>query len=143
MLHTAAATLAYPPGWQRAHADPGAATATLQSGHTYHGYLNATPEQADERLAGWAAQRTAHNTDEGDKRVTAVASAEHLRFTGGTGSCVIDDYVAKVGTVRYREIACFVVGRHGGTVLIAASPITELGTRLTTLEQAVSHFGVH
>jgi hypothetical protein len=142
-LHTASATLAYPPAWRRARADRGAVTATLQTGHAYHGYLNATPQQGSERLAGWAKFRVEHNTEEGDKQLVSIATAVNLPFAGGRGSCVIDDYVAKVGTVRYREIACYVVGQHGGTVLIAAAPVAELAARMPELEQAVSHFSVH
>jgi hypothetical protein len=143
VAHTAAATLAYPPGWSRAHADAGAATATLQTGNVFHGYLNATPQQGAEQLRGWARFRLNRNRDEGDANVTEVAAAEGLPFRGGRGSCLIDDYRAKVGTVHYREIACLVVGAHGGTVLIAATPLGEVPTRQGLLEQAVSHFAVN
>ena len=65
-------------------------------------YLDATPRQGDETLPGWAAFRIAHLRDDDTSAATLDAHAEHLTFLGGTGSCVLDDYVTQVGAHHYR-----------------------------------------
>ena len=45
-----------------------------------------------------------------------VAEASGLPFHGGTGSCVIDEYVTALAGHHYREIACFVQGRTAASV---------------------------
>jgi hypothetical protein len=104
----------------------------------YLGYLNVTPRQGAEQPRGWAAFRTGHLREEGDKRVRQLASAERLQFLGARGSCVIDDYLSKVGLNPYREIACIVSGpRHTG-VFIGAALLRDWGALGSTLERAAS-----
>ncbi len=72
-------------------------------------------------LATGARFRPEHNLDEGDRSVHVVASASHLSFRSGPGSCVIDDYTTSKAT--YREIACLVSGPGSSAVVVAAAPI--------------------
>ncbi len=105
--------LAYPPGWRPVETDPGTASvALLGRGGRIKGYLNATPKQGAETLANWSRFRPEHNGGEGDRRVHLIASASHLNFRSGRGSCVIDDYTTSKAS--YREIACLTIERCGG-----------------------------
>ncbi|HEY3726770.1 MAG TPA: hypothetical protein VGL51_06330 [Solirubrobacteraceae bacterium] len=104
----------------------------------YAGYLNVTPRQGAEQLHGWAAFRTDRNRDEGDGHVSQIAAAEGLRFRAARGSCVIDDYISKVGAHPYREIACIVKGHHHTDVVIAAALRHDWTTLRSTLERAAS-----
>lgn len=122
-IASAAATLAYPPGWKPTTGDLGTVSAdTVDRRGAFHGYLNVTPQQGAETLRGWAAFRVARNREEGSSRVRQVAAAEHLRFRGARGSCVIDDYRSRVGGNPYRELACIVAGPTATVVLIGAAP---------------------
>src|SRR5437588_97554 len=48
------AALARPPGWERVHADSGAAAFAVTDGNrSIAAYLNATPRQGAESLANW------------------------------------------------------------------------------------------
>jgi hypothetical protein len=80
-----------------------------------------TPRQGAEQLAGWPSFRLARNREEGDREVTRVAAAENLRLRGARGSCVIDDYVSRVGANRYRELACLVSGHSFIDVFVGAT----------------------
>jgi hypothetical protein len=131
--------LAYPPGWRPIKTDPGTASvALLGGGDRIDGYLNATPKQGAETLANWSRFRPEHNLDEGDRSVHVIASANHLSFRSGPGSCVIDDYTTSKAT--YREIACLVSGPRSSAVVIAAAPIALWDQQAATLERAVSSF---
>jgi hypothetical protein len=131
--------LAYPPGWRPIKTDPGTASvALLGSGDRIDGYLNATPKQGAETLANWSRFRPEHNLGEGDRSVHLIASASHLSFRSGRGSCVIDDYTTSKAT--YREIACLVSGRRSSAVVVAAAPIALWDQQAATLERAVSSF---
>jgi len=131
--------LAYPPGWRPIETDPGTASvALLGSGDRIDGYLNATPKQGAETLANWSRFRPEHNLDEGDRSVHVIASANHLSFRSGPGSCVIDDYTTSKAT--YREIACLVSGPRSSAVVVAAAPIALWDQQAPTLERAVSSF---
>ena len=134
------AQLPYPPGWRIVHGDRGTATAALVGPRgRYVGYLNVTPRQGDERLAGWASFRTSHNVEEGDHTVKRLAAATNLRFRTGRGSCVKDSYTTEVET-RYVEIACLVAGRTAGTVIVGASPPSSWPRTSGLLERAIEGF---
>jgi hypothetical protein len=121
-IASGAATLYYPAGWSPLTGDRGTVSAALRGGGHYRGYLNVTPRQGSEQLAGWARFRTTRNSSEGDTRVRPVASAEGLRFRyAARGSCVIDDYLSRVGANPYRELACIVSGRRSTSVFIGAA----------------------
>ena len=131
--------LAYPPGWRPITTDPGTASvALLGGGDRIDGYLNATPKQGAETLANWSRFRPEHNLGEGDRSVHLIASANHLSFRSGPGSCVIDDYTTSKAT--YREIACLVSGPRSSAVVVAAAPIALWDQQAATLERAVSSF---
>jgi hypothetical protein len=131
--------LAYPPGWRPITTDPGTASvALLGGGDRIDGYLNATPKQGAETLANWSRFRPEHNLDEGGRSVHVIASASHLSFRSGPGSCVIDDYTTSKAT--YREIACLVSGPRSSAVVVAAAPIALWEQQAATLERAVSSF---
>jgi hypothetical protein len=116
------ATLAFPPGWQRQHGDPGTATAAvLGPAGRFLGYLNLTPRQGDETLSDWASFRIEHNAEEGDRAVTRLAAATGLHFLTGHGSCVKDSYTTSINA-RYVEIACLVAGARTASVIVGAAP---------------------
>jgi hypothetical protein len=105
-------------------------------GGLYAGYLNVTPQQGKEQLHGWAAFRTKRNSEDGDRQVRIIAAAEGLRFRDARGSCVIDDYLSKVGSHPYREIACIVSGHRHTDVFIGAALTFDWQTLAGTLERA-------
>jgi hypothetical protein len=113
-------------------------SALRDSSGIYHGYLNVTPRQGDERLAGWASFRTRRNTQEGDRNVRVLAAAEGLHFEGAGGSCVIDDYLSRVGSHAYRELACIVAGTHATSVFIGATPVQDWTHVGPVIERAAS-----
>ncbi len=132
------AAMPYPPGWRRGESDPGTATAVRldRRGHLA-GYLNFTPERGNETLAGWPVFRVDHNGEERDRHVTALASAERLRFRSGSGSCVRDSYTTFTGA-RFIEIACLVVGPSRGVVIVGAAPPGDWRRVAPQLERAVA-----
>src|ERR1700722_1994699 len=85
-------------------------------------YLNATPRQGTEHLPHWAAFRLMLLRSDDAASAHEVDAAEGVKFRGGTGSCVIDDYVTRIGGHRYEEIACLVQGRTSASVIVAAAP---------------------
>jgi hypothetical protein len=135
------ATLAYPSDWTPIPGDLGTVTASLRdSGGIYRGYLNVTPRQGAERLTGWSAFRTGRNRAEDDKNVDELASAGGLSFRDAQGSCVIDDYLSRVGSHRYREVACIVAGRRGTSVFVGAALEREWPTLGPVIRRAASAF---
>ncbi len=133
------ATLAYPPGWRLIKTDPGTVTAARKAGGQIVGYLNITPQGGDETLGNWARFRPAHNREEGDHDVVATASATGLRFRGGQGSCVKDDYSTSTNA-RYTEIACIVRAPAATTVIVGAAPPAMWSRFSPIIERAVSSF---
>ncbi len=134
------AQLAFPASWRSIVSDPGTRSAAIRPhGGRIAGYLNATPQQGDETLAGWSSFRLEHNQEEGDTNVKLVAAADNLMFMGGHGSCVIDDYRSSSGH-QYREIACIVAGTHATTVVVGAAPPSDWHSQSPALERAISAF---
>jgi hypothetical protein len=132
--------MAYPPSARPIQADRGAvAVAQRGARGDFALYLNATPKQGDESLANWTTFRLAHQADESSS-VTLVATATGITFTGGQGSCVMDDYTSRHGSHPYREIACFVAGQHGSSVLVAATSTEHWRTERATLQSAVEAY---
>lgn len=134
--------LSYPPFLSRARSDPGAASAEQ---HDAQGrvaiYVNATPRQNNEQVATWptfrlhavAEEEVEHSVHE-DGRVVDVP------FLGGRGSCVMDHYVTRVASHHYSEIACYVVGRHSGSVVVAAALTSLWSKEKHLLEQVVAAY---
>lgn len=130
--------MAYPPGWRRSESDPGTASAELRAKRgRLAGYLNLTPRRGNETLRSWPEFRVDHNGEERDRHVTGLASAEHLRFRSGSGSCVRDSYTTFTGA-RFIEIACLVIGRSHGVVIVAATPPGSWSRVAPELERAVA-----
>jgi hypothetical protein len=116
------AALYYPPGWQPVASDSGTASVALFGpARQILGYLNVTPRQAGETLAGWPSFRVAHNAREGDRRVAREAVARNVRFRSGPGTCVRDSYET-ASRAHYIELACIVQGEHAITVIVGAAP---------------------
>jgi hypothetical protein len=138
-LPSGAASVAYPSGWHRIASDPGTVSAAQIGPHgLIVGYVNATPQQANETLANWATFRPTHNAHEGDRSVRVLAAAQGVRFRTGQGSCVVDRYATS--RTHYREIACLVAGRHGQTVVVAAATEKAWAHLEPTLRRAVATF---
>ena len=134
------AQLAYPPGWDKTNGDPGTATAVLLgAGGRFLGYLNVTPQQGAEKLAGWASFRVSHNVEEGDRHVVRLADATALRFATGSGSCVKDSYTTETGA-RYIELACIVKGPTSASVIVGATPPGSWRRISPLLERAIAAF---
>jgi hypothetical protein len=122
-LSNGAAVLSYPPVLHPIAGDGGTVSAAqLGPGGTFQLYLNATPRQGAETLAHWAAFRLKFLRADSATTAHLDAAARGVRFRGGTGSCVIDDYTTRIGAHHFQEIACLVQGRHSGSVIIAAAP---------------------
>ncbi len=133
------ATLFYPSNWKPIPGDIGTVTRALRDGRgRYRGYLNVTPREGAERPTGWAAFRAARNRDEGDRRVRVLAAAENLHFAKARGSCVIDDYLSRVGSHSYREVACIVAGSRYSDVLVGATLLSDWSTLGHVVERAAS-----
>jgi len=138
-LPSGKAALAYPPGWRAIESDPGTVSAALMGPHgRIRGYLNATPQGGRETLANWARFRPAHNHEEGDRAVVSLASATGLKFTNGSGSCVMDRY--KTVSDRYKEIACIVRGANATTVVVGAAEPAAWASLAPDLQRAVASF---
>jgi len=135
------ATLAYPSDWKPIPGDRGTVTAALRDSRgLYRGYLNVTPRQGAEQLAGWATFRAVRNTQEGDRRTRVVAAAENLRLDRARGSCVVDDYLSRVGSHPYREVACIFTGSRYTNVFVGATLVRDWPTLGRVVERAASAF---
>jgi hypothetical protein len=140
-LPNGTAKLAVPPEATLAPSDPGSVSAqvTSTSGDLVL-YFNATPRQGDESQATWADFRLDHLADENGSAALRIESRTGMAFLGGQGSCVSDSYVTRTGGHQYREIACFVEGAHGGSVLVVAAPTSLYESHASVLEQAVDSY---
>ena len=141
-LPKGAGVLSYPPDLQVTKGDPGLFSVALVNHGSYVAYLNATPQEGDEQLSGWARFRVSHLLDDDASSVREDASVGGRPFLQGRGSCVIDDYVTKVGHHRFREIACIVSGTRHQSVVIAAAPPSDWERFGPMLERAVASYEV-
>jgi hypothetical protein len=138
-ISSGAATLFYPPNWRPIPGDTGTVTAALRdAAGRYAGYLNVTPRQGAEQLAGWAAFRTRRNAGDGDKRVRELVAAEGVSFARARGSCVIDQYLSRVGAHPYRELACIVSGRSHTSVFVGAALVSDWRALGSVLDRAAA-----
>jgi hypothetical protein len=134
------AAMPYPPGWRRAHGDPGTATAVLlNADRGFSGYLNVTPRQGRESLKDWGTFRVAHNADEGDRQIRNIAASRVLRFRTGPGRCVRDTYTTRAGA-QFVELACLVAGPSATSVIVGAAPPRMWGQMSSGIERAISAF---
>lgn len=133
--------LSVPPDASPTEGDPGSVSAAVTSSTgELRIYLNATPRQGTESLDNWNTFRLDHLADENSSAPTKIADRTGMAFRGGTGSCVDDSYVTHVGNNRYREIACFVAGSRGSSVLIVAAPADSWPLYGPVLQQAVNAY---
>ena len=133
--------LPVPPGFRAVAGDRGTLTAVLfgPSG-AYLGYLNATPRQGGERLQGWPKFRLEHLRDD-DARSTHEDTAAQLVRTGtALRSCVVDDYVTRVGSHNFHEVACLVVQHSASSVIVAATPSGDPAHVWAELQRAVAAY---
>jgi hypothetical protein len=131
------ARLAFPPQLSRVRSDPGTVSVGLtNASHQIVVYLNATPQQGAESVSNWPTFRIDHLKDEGARAAHRDAAASELDFSGSRGSCLTDDYVTRVASHHYREIACYVQGAGGGSVLVAAT-LADSWNRYRSLLQEV------
>jgi hypothetical protein len=138
-IESGGAVLFHPPGWKRTHGDKGTVSFSLRDGTgLYRSYLNVTPRQGAERLAGWADFRTKRNRAEGDRRVREQTAAEGLHFAAASGSCVIDDYLSRVGSNPYTELACIASGRRYTNVFVGAALSRDWARLGPLIERAAS-----
>jgi hypothetical protein len=138
-----AATLSYPPAFATVPGDPGSVSAAIRTRDgAYVAYLNVTPQQGDEKPHGFAAFRVHLLGEDHDEAVHEEAAAEDLHVRGGRGSCVIDNYVTRIGHHHYREIACIVAGAHGTSVMVAAATTASWSRLQTLLQRSVAGFTV-
>jgi hypothetical protein len=135
------AVLAIPPDAAPVPGDPTSVSATITApGGDLQIYFNATPQQGDESLANWPEFRLAHLTGENAASASRLQYRAGMEFRGGTGSCVEDTYVTRIGAHKYREIACLVAGIRGSSVLVVASPADSWDRYSPVLEQAVDAY---
>jgi hypothetical protein len=134
-------SLSVPPRLRAIHGDPGTATfAYLGSGGTYLAYLNVTPLQGDEGLAGWAGFRLDHLRDDDAISAREDGAVQSVRTGQSLRSCVTDDYVTKIGHHHFHEVACFVMTTSTGSVVVAATPSGDPAHVWTQLERAVAAY---
>ena len=135
------AVLSYPPSLHPITGDTGTVTAArLGPGGGYQLYLNATPRQGAESLAHWAAFRLRFLRADNTAAAHLDAAATGVKFHGGTGSCVIDDYITRIGGHHYQEIACLVQGRTSTSVIVAAAPAATWARARPLLLRAVAAY---
>jgi hypothetical protein len=136
------AVLWYPPSLQPVHADVSSVSAALRDRQgNYLAYLNSSPRQGGEQLSTWPDFRL-ETLRQKNSSVHEVARAFELSFRGGTGSCVIDDYVTRIKNHHFHEIACLVLGRGTAGVVVATAPPSEWGRVGAQLERAISAYEV-
>ena len=142
-LPNGTAVLSYPPALHPVAGDKGTVSAAqLGPGGAFQLYLNATPRQGAETLAHWAAFRLRFLQADSAANAHLDAAAQRVRFRGGTGSCVIDDYTTRVGAHHFQEIACLVQGRHSGSVIVAAAPVATWAQARPLLLRTVAAYQV-
>jgi hypothetical protein len=140
-LPNGTAVLSYPPSLHPLAGDTDAVSAgRLGPGGAYQLYLNATPRQGAERLRHWAAFRLTLLRSDDAASAHEVGAAEGVKFRGGTGSCVIDAYVTRIGAHHYQEIACLVQGRTSASVIVAAAPSATWAQARPLLFRAVAAY---
>ena len=140
-LPNGTAVLSYPPSLRPIAGDKDAVSAAwVGPGGRIQLYLNATPRQGTEHPEHWASFRLSRLRSDDAVSAREDAAAEGVKFRGGTGSCIIDDYIARIGGRHYQEIACLVQGRTSASVIIAASPATSWAKARPLLLHAVAAY---
>ncbi|MGE5285710.1 MAG: hypothetical protein ACM3ML_00600 [Micromonosporaceae bacterium] len=142
-LPNGTAVLSYPPTTHPVAGDRDAVSVAERGrGGAIVLYLNATPRQSDESLRNWATFRLSRLTADDASSAHKDSAATGVKFRGGTGSCVMDDYITRVGAHHYQEIACLVQGRTGASVIVAAALAAQWKQARPVLQQAVAAYAV-
>jgi hypothetical protein len=132
--------LPLPPRFRAVAGDRGTLTAALFGpAGAYLGYLNATPRQGDERLRSWPDFRLEHLRDDA-RSVREDAAAQLVRTGNALRSCVVDDYMTRVGGHDFHEVACLVVQHSAGSVIVAATPTGDPAHAWAVLQRAVAAY---
>jgi hypothetical protein len=140
-LPSGAAVLSYPAFLHRERSDAGSFTVVEKNAQGLDPiYLNATPRQGNEQLQTWPAYRMAILREESAKTAHEHSRVVDVAFRGGYGSCVLDDYVTRIKSRHYEEIACYVEGAHGGSVVVAATLASLWPKERRLLEQVVAAY---
>jgi hypothetical protein len=140
-LPNGTAVLSYPPALRPIAGDTDAVSAArLGPGGAFQLYLNATPRQGAERLHDWATFRLTLLRSDDAVSAHEISAAQGVKFRDGTGSCLIDGYVTRIGGHHYDEIACLVQGQTSASVIIAAAPAAEWAHARPLLLQAVAAY---
>jgi hypothetical protein len=135
------ALLSIPPGATPTESDAGSVSAALAAPDgSLLLYLNATPQQGEESQANWPAFRLDHLKGENAASATQISNRTAMMFRGGSGTCVADRYVTRIGAHEYREMACLVAGSRGGSVLVVATPAESWDRYTPLLEQVVDSY---
>ena len=135
------AVLFYPSALRPLTGDKDAVSAAKTGpGGAFQLYLNATPRQGSERLAHWAAFRLHLLRSDDAASAQQVAAAQGIKFRGGTGSCVMDRYVTRIGRHHFQEVACLVQGHTSASVIVAAAPAARWVTAQPLLMRAVAAY---
>ena len=135
--------LAYPPAMHLVASDRGTVSAAqFTAAGGYLIYLNATPKQSTETLRNWPGFRIEHLKKENAVTARLLAVSRGVRFLGGTGTCVVDDYVTKIKSNHYTELACFVRGQTTASVIVAAAPTARWPSASAVLMRAVAAYQV-
>jgi hypothetical protein len=133
--------LSYPPSLHAAQSDSDAvAVSRKNAGGTTLVYLNATERQGNEQLSTWPTARIAVLLRESASSAHEDGAAYGLRFLGGKGTCVLDDYLTHIKAHHYREIACYVVGAKGGSVVVATALDSLWAQNRLLLERAIETY---
>ena len=142
-LDNGTAVLSYPPALRPIPGDTGTVSVAMRSpAGAYLLYLNATPLQGAETLRNWATFRVHLLREDDAWSVHLDAAATGVRFRGGTGSCVIDDYITRIGAHHYREIACLVQGQAAASVVVGTAPAPRWSQARPLLERAVAAYRI-
>jgi hypothetical protein len=137
------AVMSYPPKMHLVGGDPGSASAAeFGRAGGYRLYLNATPREGTESLRSWPTNRISHLLADDAASARELASARGVRFLGGTGTCVVDTYVTRIGAHHFTELACLVQGRRASSVIVAAAPSADWTRSASLLDRAVGAYQV-
>jgi hypothetical protein len=133
--------LPVPPRFRAVAGDRGTLTAVLfgPSG-AYLGYLNATPRQGGERLHGWPEFRLEHLREDDARSAREDMAAQLVRTGNALRSCVVDDYVTRVGNHHFHEVACLVARHSAPSVIVAATPSGDPAHVWALLQRAVAAY---
>jgi hypothetical protein len=142
-LPNGTAVLSYPPGLRAITGDKDAVSAArLNPAGAFQLYLNATPRQGSERLAHWAGFRLHLLRSDDAASAHQLAAAQGITFRGGTGSCVMDRYITRIGGHHFQEIACLVQGHTSASVVVATAPAAQWATARPLLLRAVAAYRI-